>query len=183
MLLYVWLLLCIAFNCNDGTSIPYFRFKVNCIYVRCEYHPQLVAVYHRCGASYIINGLTVYIPSGNDGLRPYCIKPRERYTLMRDEIQPEGLMIYTTLCAVMIYQACGLDKKSTSKACRFLACPTGFEPATSRVGVSRAIQLGHGQIRYASAFLPPKTRCSHSKLLYHGFGGVSMLNLEKCEAS
>ncbi len=30
---------------------------------------------------------------------------------MRDEIQPEGLMIYTTLRAVMICQACGLDKK------------------------------------------------------------------------
>ena len=28
----------------------------------------------------------------------------------------------------------------------FLACPTGFEPAASRVGVSRAIQLCHGQI-------------------------------------
>ena len=28
-----------------------------------------------------------------------------------DEIQPEGLMIYTARCAVMIYQACGLDKK------------------------------------------------------------------------
>ena len=27
-----------------------------------------------------------------------------------------------------------------------MAYPTGFEPATSRVGVSRAIQLCHGQI-------------------------------------
>ena len=27
-----------------------------------------------------------------------------------------------------------------------LACPTGFEPAASRVGVSRAIQLCHGQM-------------------------------------
>ena len=26
-------------------------------------------------------------------------------------IKPDGLMIYTTLRAVMIYQACGLDKK------------------------------------------------------------------------
>ena len=31
--------------------------------------------------------------------------------------------------------------------CRpLMACPTGFEPATSRVGVLRAIQLCHGQI-------------------------------------
>ena len=30
---------------------------------------------------------------------------------MRDEIQPEGLMICITLRAVMIYQACGLDKQ------------------------------------------------------------------------
>lgn len=27
-----------------------------------------------------------------------------------------------------------------------LACPTGFEPAASRVGVLRAIQLRHGQM-------------------------------------
>ena len=48
------------------------------------YHPQLVAVYHQAAGE---------------------------YTLMRDEMQPEGLMIYTTLRAVMIYQACGLVKK------------------------------------------------------------------------
>ena len=30
---------------------------------------------------------------------------------MRDEIQPEGLMICTALRAAMICQACGLDKK------------------------------------------------------------------------
>ena len=33
------------------------------------------------------------------------------YTLTRDEIQPEGLMICTALRAVMICQACGLDIK------------------------------------------------------------------------
>ena len=49
-------------------------------------------VYHQCVALHII-------------------KPQERYTPARDEIQPEGLMIYTLLRAVMIYQACGLDKK------------------------------------------------------------------------
>ena len=36
---------------------------------RRVYHPQLVAVYHQCGALYII-------------------KPQERCTLVRDEIQP-----------------------------------------------------------------------------------------------
>ena len=44
----------------------------------------------------------------------YIIKPQERYTLARDEIQPKGLMIYAALRASMIYQACGLDKKSES---------------------------------------------------------------------
>ena len=36
--------------------------------------------------------------------------------------------------------------KSLSKLVDFLACPTGFEPAASRVGVLRAIQLRYGQI-------------------------------------
>ena len=34
-----------------------------------------------------------------------------RYTLARDDIQPRGLMISTTLRAVMIYQVCDLDNK------------------------------------------------------------------------
>ena len=39
-----------------------------------------------------------------------------------------------------------MDKKfDKPKLVEFMACPTGFEPATSRVGVSRAIQLCHGQ--------------------------------------
>ncbi len=41
----------------------------------------------------------------------YIIKSREIYTLVRDDIQPKGLMISTTLRAVMIYQVCDLDKK------------------------------------------------------------------------
>ena len=41
------------------------------------YHPQLVAVYHQCEALHLI-------------------KPQARCTLTRDDIQPEGLMIYTT---------------------------------------------------------------------------------------
>ena len=41
----------------------------------------------------------------------HLIKPQGKCTLARDEIQPEGLMICTTLRAVMICQACGLDKK------------------------------------------------------------------------
>ena len=41
----------------------------------------------------------------------YIIKPQEntRWRVMR--YSPEGLMIYTARCAVMICQACGLDKK------------------------------------------------------------------------
>ena len=41
----------------------------------------------------------------------YIIKPQEntRWRVMR--FSPEGLMIYSARCAVMIYQACGLDKK------------------------------------------------------------------------
>ncbi len=44
----------------------------------------------------------------------HIIKPQVKMHAERDEIQPEGLMIYTTLCAVMIYQACGLDKKRSN---------------------------------------------------------------------
>ena len=44
----------------------------------------------------------------------------ERYTLMRDDIQPKGLMIFTTLRAVMIYQVCDLDKKILQKMYPFL---------------------------------------------------------------
>ena len=48
---------------------------------------------------------------------------------MRDEIQPEGLMIYTALRAVMICQACGLDKKIDKlKLVDFLVRKTGLEP-------------------------------------------------------
>jgi hypothetical protein len=59
------------------------------------YHPQLVAVYHQNKVLYII-------------------KPQGKCTLARDEIQPEGLMICTMLRAVMICQACGLDKKRSN---------------------------------------------------------------------
>ena len=39
---------------------------------------------------------------------------------MRDDIQPKGLMISTTLRAVMIYQVCDLDKKILQKTYPFL---------------------------------------------------------------
>ena len=35
--------------------------------------------------------------------------------LVHDDMHPKGLMICTALRAAMIYQACGLDKKKTSK--------------------------------------------------------------------
>ena len=50
----------------------------------------------------------------------FCISSTQRVvyhqvadecTLKRDDIQPKGLMISTTLRAVMIYQVCDLDKK------------------------------------------------------------------------
>ena len=46
----------------------------------------------------------------------------ERYTLMRDDIQPKGLMISTTLRAAMIYQVCDLDKKSRILLIRLFWC-------------------------------------------------------------
>ena len=57
----------------------------------------------------------------------YLIKLQAKYTLSRDEIQPEGLMIYTALRAVMICQACGLDKKIDKlKLVDFLVRKTGL---------------------------------------------------------
>ena len=51
---------------------------------------------------------------------------------MRDDIQSKGLMISTTLRAVMIYQVCDLDKKVLQKKYPFLqyflAEAEGFEP-------------------------------------------------------
>ena len=51
----------------------------------------------------------------------YIIKPQIKCTLARDEIQGRNapLMIYATLRASMIYQACGLDKKTRQvETCR-----------------------------------------------------------------
>ena len=52
---------------------------------------------------------------------------------MRDDIQPKGLMISTTLRAAMIYQVCDLDKKILQKMYPFLqyflAQREGFEPS------------------------------------------------------
>jgi len=59
------------------------------------------------------------------------------YTLTRDEIQPEGLMICTALRAVMICQAYGLDKK-IPKAFAFGIFWRHILP--SRIVVSRAMQ-------------------------------------------
>ena len=72
------------------------------IYRRCVinqrlavvYHPQLVAVYHQCGALYIIK------PQGNTRWRVMRYSPKGA-----DDIHD---------CVVMIYQACGLDKKRSN---------------------------------------------------------------------
>ena len=42
-----------------------------------------------------------------------------------------------------------------------LACPTGFEPATSRVGVLRAIQLSHGQMTCTLYYTPIFPLCQY----------------------
>ena len=56
---------------------------------------------------------------------------------MRDDIQPKGLMISTTLRAVMIYQVCDLDKKILQKTYPFLQYflvdPTGVEPVSENL--------------------------------------------------
>ena len=56
---------------------------------------------------------------------------------MRDDIQPKGLMISTTLRAVMIYQVCDLDKKILQKKYPFLQYflvdPTGVEPVSENL--------------------------------------------------
>ena len=61
---------------------------------------------------------------------------------MRDDIQPKGLMISTTLRAVMIYQVCDLDKKILQKIYPFLQYflerKTGIEPAGIGLGSRRS---------------------------------------------
>jgi len=61
----------------------------------CSLHPQLVAVYHQPV------GLDIIKPQGDPAPKG----------LMRYKSGSPPLMIYTTLGAVMIYQACGLDKQ------------------------------------------------------------------------
>ena len=59
------------------------------------------------------------------------------------------------------------DKKKSHRTVTFLfmACPAGFEPVTLRVGVSRAIQLCHGQRRG----LTDRISRSSANILYHIF--------------
>ena len=57
---------------------------------------------------YIIRNLLRYIIKA---VRFVYHQAAGEYTLTRDEIQPEGLMICTALRAAMICQACDLDKK------------------------------------------------------------------------
>ena len=50
----------------------------------------------------------------------HIIKPQGEYTLKRDEMQGAAcrpLMICTARCAVMICQACGLDKNENGTRC------------------------------------------------------------------
>ena len=75
---------------------------------------------------------------------------------MRDDIQPKGLMISTTLRAVMIYQVCDLDKKYCRK--RILFCSIFGAPGEARthnnaVGGHDFIQLDYRRKNYLN-FLP-----------------------------
>ena len=79
----------------------------------------------------------------NHGNAVYGIKPQERCTLARDEIQGRNapLMIYECISRhrrvihSMIYQACGLDKKIlVPKNEDFLAGALGLEPRTNGFG-------------------------------------------------
>ena len=64
-------------------------------------------VYHQNGVLYFTN-------------TTWCISSSRRgYTMKRDEIQPKGLMIYTSLRVVMICQVCDLDKKYREQNSRY----------------------------------------------------------------
>ena len=66
----------------------------------------------------------------------YIIKPQAdaRLSVMRYKGGSPPLMIYAALRASMIYQACGLDKKTDAFASDFLVRMTGLEPARVPTG-------------------------------------------------
>ena len=68
---------------------------------------------------------------------------------------PKGLMICTALCAVMIYQACGLDKKRNNfwktKVVSFLVRGKGLEPSR---------QYWHKHLKLACLPIPASPRIS-----------------------
>ena len=74
----------------------------------------------------------------------------ERYMLMRDDIQPKGLMISTTLRAAMICQVCDLDKKILQKIYPFLQYflveTTGLEPVTPCMSSKYSDQLSYASV-------------------------------------
>ena len=82
-------------------------------------------------------------PKGLDGINPKGKYPRK-------SLMTYACGDYILTCGEITYQSFGLDKNKRKQRCRFLlllACPNGFEPLAFRVGVWRAIQLCHGQIR------------------------------------
>ena len=81
-------------------------------------------------------------PKGLDG-----INPKGKYPTSHGWHTPAAI---TYSLREITYQSFGLDKNKRKQHRRFLlflACPNGFEPLAFRVGVWRAIQLCHGQIR------------------------------------
>ena len=100
---------------NKKTGCNFNHFRRKCISsVRKRAYLAFGRVYHQCGALYII--ITEF-----------------QYTLKRDDIQPKGLMISTTLRAVMICHYSVMDKKRLQFCIKitvfFLAGIDGFEPS------------------------------------------------------
>ena len=91
-----------------------------------------------------------YHPSENEYISlsgEYLIITEFQDTLKRDDIQPKGLMISTTLRAVMIYHYSVMDKKSRIKMIR-LFWRRGRDSILART--ARSVFLGRGR--------PPEVR-------------------------
>ncbi len=95
------------------------------------YHQRLAVEYHHCESGYSLRLMI-------------C-------TLKRDDIQPKGLMICTTLRAVMICQVFDLDKKNRQvETCRFFNA-RAREPVGSKSN---------------TAFLTQKKSCKSNSFLW-----------------
>ena len=112
------------------------------------YHPQLVVAYHQCGALYII--------------KPQNIQPKRA-----DEIQGRCAALDDMhVCDVMIYQACGLDKKiPRNKFSVFFGgiCLTKVEPCVTD---RKRKPYCFSEINAEAAVIFKCTVCAGSKIAY-----------------